>query len=296
MKTEKIFGFFWLFIAVCLLFILIINMKMPGKHTKSEFEISLNKYAEELYATYTFTVAEINDIDINIESKSVYVETSKASNIVVELYCTEKSAPLVHKVKNVLRIEEATNIKLFNIKQLNTKIVVKVPENFNNNGIDINTVSGSIHCKDLITPVMDCQTLSGSIHFDNCTIESLDIKTASGSVHINDSMINELDCAVQSGSVHLTGDFDKVDVHSISGSIHANLNSPLKSNSEFQSVSGSINLEVPKNSNMEITYSSTSGSYKNEITGKSGKKGSDSIGNNGPKVELKTTSGSVKIY
>ncbi|MBQ5384244.1 MAG: DUF4097 family beta strand repeat protein, partial [Treponema sp.] len=100
---------------------------------------------------------------------------------------------------------------------------------------------------------------------------------------------------VSSGSIRLGGAIGKMDVNVMSGSVHVNLSEALTGDSKVHSVSGSVNLSVPHDSNLGIKYSTMSGSYKNQITGASGKKGTDMIGNGSVKLDLSATSGSIKI-
>lgn len=304
MRGNKIMGVLWLIIAVCLTLLLLTKMKRSNSWKDSGLMISFNGKSgdngksgnsEFLYDSFEFSESEIKNIDVNLLSESVSVETTTDSNIIVELYCTKETAPKVQKIQNVLKIENAPENKVFNLSFEKRKVVIKLPAKFTANEIEISTASGSIHCDGVNSSVLDFNSASGSIHLENCKIDNADCKSASGSIHISESTIKELDCSSKSGSVHLSGTIEKADVHSISGSINANLYETLKSNSKFQSTSGSINLNVPNNSDMDIIYSTGSGTYRNSISGQTGKKGSDKIGNNGPTIELKSTSGSIRI-
>lgn len=303
MRGNKIMGVLWLIIAVFLTFILFAKMKSSNSWKNSGLMITFNGKSgedgksgnsENLYDTLTFSVSEVNDIDIDLISESVYVEAADDNKITVELYCTEETAPAVQIIQNVLKIEDKKN-KAINLSFGKRKVVVKVPKTFELNEIEISTSSGSIHGEALTASNMDCHSASGSVYFNQCKTDSMDIKSSSGSVHLSNCEIDDLECSTQSGSIHMSGIIDKAEVRAISGSIHAELSEPLKLNSEFQATSGSIKLNIPNNTNMNIKYSVGSGTYKNDISGTTGKKGTDTIGNGGPNVELRTTSGSIKV-
>lgn len=296
MKGNKIMALIWLVIAVFLTVILVTKLR-DNRNRNNNLLISVNgkNFGEaKLYKTETFKTSDINEIDVNLASESLYVEKTNDNNIIVELYCAgSEQAPEISVYKNVLKIEEKNKVNIVGFG--NRKIVIKLPANYEATNIDLDTASGSIHVNDIVCPTLDCHASSGSIHFENCKIDSLDVKASSGSVHLNNCEADNLECSTQSGSIKMNGSFDKVQAHGISGSISAQLETPLLFDSDFQTTSGSIKLDVPGNSNMKIKYSVTSGTYKNDHTGSSGKKGSDTMGSNGPTVELRSTSGSIKI-
>ncbi|MBO7486176.1 MAG: hypothetical protein J6T84_08990, partial [Spirochaetaceae bacterium] len=87
----------------------------------------------------------------------------------------------------------------------------------------------------------------------------------------------------------------RLNLKTSSGTIKAELNTPLTSDSSIHSSSGTIKVEMPKDADCDIIYSCGSGNYSNTITGIHGKSGRDKMGKGGPELELHASSGMIKI-
>lgn len=295
MKQNRILGLIWLLVAVVLCYIMVVSMGKV-KFTQLPF-ISINKHgissSAGLSDTMNFSIGEIENIEMDLMSESVQLEITNDSKISVELYCDDNVKPTVKVEKKVLKIESKKSKSIFSFG--NRRVVVKIPASANIDNLDIGCLSGYINLNGLEAEGIDCRSTSGSVTAEACKADSIDLQSQSGTVKIINCESKELDGKSTSGSVNVTGAFSQVDLHSTSGSVRAELHRQLDGDSEISSVSGSVHLVMPRKSNMEIKYSTGSGSYKNELTGTSGKRGTDVVGSNGPKVVLSTTSGSIRV-
>lgn len=293
---NKIFGAIWILIAALLLSLLIIVVGKKGV-TRNMFGIKLNNFTIEntfhnnLYDTQIFDVEAISNLDIKLKAESLSIEKAIDNKITVELYCKEKTAPLVYVYQNILKIEQKKTI----FGPGNRKVIIKLPATFEPGDVDINVSSGAVRISDATFPALDLHTSSGSLKIVNCKFGASDIKVTSGSISINDSEIDDLDCNSTSGSIHITGSLDQFEINAVSGSIHVDLDTPFLRESEIHATSGSVHLTLPAEQTATVKYSVTSGAYKNDFTNTNGKQGTDYMGSNGPSLELHTTSGSVKV-
>jgi len=293
MKGNKILGAVWILVAIALAGILVSQLvggkKMFGfinfKNEKSENQATSSEM--------NFSQNEINEVDVDLTFGSIVLEKADVNDITVSLEGNKKVWPEVYSEGNVLKIKSELQFVILGFNRLT--VTVKVPKNYDLKDINLETASGSIKVRGMKTPVIDVHSLSGSVTVENCEGESAELKTASGSIKINSCKFKEIEAKALSGSVSLDGECNAMDLESTSGSVNAVLSSPLTAASSMKSTSGSVHLNVPDNSNLDIKYSVVSGNYKNSLTGTSGKKGTDRIGSGGINLELKTTSGSIKI-
>jgi len=159
-------------------------------------------------------------------------------------------------------------------------------------------------------------TASGSVGLEEISLEHLRVESASGSIKVNSSMLKRGMLTTSSGSIKLSSFLGEVTAESLSGSIKLNA---VKTNKSLLSTkSGSIKLE---NVTGELVANTASGSIKVDTSDFIGKlstmsgtiKGSEMTGDliaestsgsikldyasltNGKKINLKTTSGMVKL-
>ncbi len=299
MRGNKMIGFLWIIIAVCLIAILFYKLNDGNKRnyiaiSDNRVEADASSKALQLSNSYTFSTSEINSVDIQLTHESLYISKSADDKVYVELYTSVQDTPKVTINNNILKIESEKMKIHFGIFS-NHKVIVKLPENIELSDFDADVTSGSVHIDDLNLEQADIKSASGSIHLNNCKFIFADLKSQSGSVNIQNCNIDELEAKSSSGGIKATGDFNKLDLQTISGSVNADVSTPLTKNSEIQSTSGLVHLRVPSDSGMDIKYSCISGTYHNRITETSGKHGNETVNSGGPKVELRTTSGSIYV-
>lgn len=298
MKRSKVLGAVWILLALVMCVILLASL-IGGKNFmfglfKSKGSDVALKNVPASESTF-FAPSEISSIDVDVSSHSVFLERKDVKNIAVILDGNEKRWPSVYITNGVLKIVDERKFSLFDGFSTH-KIIIELPNSFEPSELDLKNSSGSLSMVNIKTPSIDCSCSSGSVSLENCESNDVDLKCSSGSIKIAGSTIKTLDCKSSSGSIKLEGSFDSIDANVTSGSIKAELKSPLKERSSLKSVSGSLHLSVPDESSLGIKYSTTSGTYKNSKTGVSGgKSGTDRIGNGDIELELKATSGSIRV-
>lgn len=295
MKEDKYIGFFWIILAVIL--IAFMTFKINGNSGNDfikigRIEIGTHVKTGGLLFTKKYSAAEISSIDINLTSESIIVENSYSDEIIVEVYAAEQDAPEVNVIDSVLEITGSKTH--FNIR-MNQKIIVKLPGKYKPKDFDISLSSGNVRIKDCIIPECNCQLSSGTFFLQDSEILALNTKTTSGSIKIENCRINELEAKTSSGSISADGSFDRFEIQATSGIIKMNLKKPFAKDSEILATSGSIRIVMPHNSNFVAKYDVKSGTYKNNINGTRGKTGTDITGTGGPVLELRATSGTIKI-
>lgn len=296
MRGNKVIGIIWIIIAVCLTVFLVWKLTSSSNSfvnihaDKIEFDGTKANITE----TFEFDKNSFNMADIELHSESLYVQKSTDDKVHVEVYAPEAYKPTVQVFQNTLKITPC-NKKINIIGLINRRVIVKLPEGMDITDFDADVTSGSIHIENINLETIDAKSTSGSVHIDYCTFGNAELKSSSGSVNINESKIESLEGKSSSGSVKAKGNFSKIELTSISGSIHAESYNKLSGDSELRSTSGSIYLKIPSDSNFNSKYSCVSGTYHNDITGTSGKKGNETVNGGGPKIELHSTSGSIHI-
>ena len=294
MKGTKILGVLWIVVSVLLAWILISHLTKGGNFmfglfgAKEEKSVSVPENADTHFAA-----VDIKSIDADVSFGKIIVEKKAVGDICVSIEGNKNLWPSVYVRDGVLKIEGPERMLYIGFKTLTVTVVL--PQDYEPEEIDLKSTSGSMEITGIKTRNLDMKASSGSVRLENCEAETADIKTTSGSLKAEGCRFGFLDCKVSSGSIRLGGAIGKMDVNVMSGSVHVNLSEALTGDSKVHSVSGSLNLSVPHDSNLGIKYSTMSGSYKNQITGASGKKGTDMIGNGSVKLDLSATSGSIKI-
>ena len=158
--------------------------------------------------------------------------------------------------------------------RLNVTYKVTLPESYN---VDLNTRAGSIEIENLIGKV-DAHTSGGSISLEDVQ-GNIDINTSGGSINLENIM----------GSI---------DAHTSGGGINLKLlESPTK-DSKIRTSGGSITAYLAKNIAVDISAKTSGGRVSSElpVQGKIKKQSiNGTINGGGPKLELKTSGGSVRI-
>lgn len=329
MRGNKIMGFVWLILALCLLSILIYKINFSS-HAGPRGRLSISDESNLLLSTgggdgpvflpgsyqlvesKQFDASEIDNFDFDITRETLWIQQVDEKKYTVELYCPKEWKPSVKAANKTLQIESERGLNLVNAREW--KIIVKVPKNEELNNIDINHTSGGNHLEGIKFKTIDMNCTSGSTHFNNCSGKHAEINSNSGSIHINNCSYDELVLNSTSGSVHVDGSdakrlnadstsgslkikgkFERFILHAVSGSIRMDDAISPNGDCELRAVSGSIHLSLPKNSGFNAKYELGSGNYHNHITGLNGKRGSETVNAGGPTIFLKANSGSVHI-
>jgi hypothetical protein len=159
--------------------------------------------------------------------------------------------------------------------------------------LEIDSVSANIDLSGVYGKETDLSTVSGGIRCTDVAPNELDLSSTSGSIVCENSTAAMLDMENVSGSVRAEGEFDRIDVESVSGSVNLALaTAPEKL--EVDGVSGSITVALPANAAFTARMDSVSGSLNCEFEGTLG---SDLVvvGGGGAEYRFGTVSGSLNI-
>ncbi len=329
MRGNKIMGFVWIILAVCLLGFLMYKINFSshagprgrfGMGRENNLLLSTNggngpvflPGSYKLTESKQFDASEIDSFDFDITRETLWIQQVDEKKYTVELYCPNEWKASVKAANGTLQIESKKGIAFVNAKEW--KIIVKVPRNeeldnidithtsggnhlegIKFNTIDMNSASGSAHLNNCSGRKAEINSNSGSIHIDNCSSDEFIITATSGSVHMDNSEAKKLSVNSVSGSQKIKGKYNAFALHATSGSIRMDSSISPDGNCEITAVSGSIYLNLPKKSGFDVKYDLGSGSYHNHITGLNGKKGSESVNAGGPTINVKANSGSVHI-
>ena len=280
----------WILLAVVLTYLLVSKISEKGSDKNKNLIISFSP--SSLQSTKNFDANKVENLFVDLTSESFYLENTNGNSIIVELYGNEKSIPSVNINNNTLEIKSEVHIGINFGEQ---KVVVKIPNNCKFDDVNVKSLSGALHVSEVAAKNVIYKSSSGSIHVNDGIVESGKIESQSGSVSIINCDIIKLDASSVSGSLKFAGSTDQFDLASVSGSVRVDLNKPFVNESKMESTSGSLHLNIPKNTNCNVDYKCTSGSYTNSITSTRGKSGVDVMGNGGPVLMLKSTSGSIHI-
>ena len=137
-------------------------------------------------------------------------------------------------------------------------------EDFNTGRATISSVSSSIILNRINSNSIDISTTSGSINATAIRTEKLNTSSVSGATNLSDVYAPDLNCSTTSGGINVSGEFDKIEVSSVSGgTVITSTTVPGKIN--VSSVSGGINLYIPDTGEITVSHSAVSGRFTSEI-------------------------------
>jgi DUF4097 and DUF4098 domain-containing protein YvlB len=165
--------------------------------------------------------------------------------------------------------------------------------------LQINTVSGDIRAVTALNGVR-CKSVSGGIYLQGIT-GNADLESTSGKISVEEIM-GSINAKTVSGDIDLDNfsSADEIDANSISGSVKLRGQLSPEGLYELDTISGGIRISVPSDSEFEIQSSSVSGDiycdFNILVSGKIERnKLRGIVGNGGPRLFIKSVSGSVRI-
>lgn len=233
--------------------------------------------AENIIFSQNYSLDNIENLEINLKSESIKIIEYYANDILVEIDSnTLKNCPEVFEKDNTLKITSVPKSMGFGYRCI---VNVYVPHESNLNSI-----------KNFCS--------SGTIYAENLFAEQIELKASSGTITCKNIECVDFTANVSSGNVTLTEiSAEYFDVETSSGSINLELKQEPIAKSFVESKSGNIKLSVPMNSDFDIRVRTNSGSFVDELKGFKGNHCDfqTSYGNGGALIDLKTSSGSVKL-
>ena len=159
--------------------------------------------------------------------------------------------------------------------------------------VEVETVSANIDLSGVYGSKTDLSTVSGSINCTDVTAEDLELSSTSGSIVCDNCTANMLDIGNVSGSVNAAGEFTRVDVESVSGTINLSF-ANVPDRLDADGVSGNVTVALPEGANFTAKLDTVSGSLSCAFPGTLG---SDLVvvGDGTANYRFNTVSGSVKI-
>ena len=306
MKRNYILGSLWIVIALLLTFLLIKGFRgnknpVNGIHSFSQWiekhVDSDNWDSDEWDSEYydydgddeTMETIDPSELAKNTTFEAVGIKTIFTDLGTFPVEISKSSDSKIHidfegKAENYCRLSHnGSEILVKEIKRkggfythINGKVYITLPESFDNE-LKIDNVSGSVKIYGIKAEEASIEAVSGSVSITACDIKKVKVDTVSGSSKVS-------------------GNFEQLNIESVSGSIKAESGKALVGKCDFESVSGSIQLAIPANMGYSMEYETMSGSFKDEIAGVSGSKhGKYTHGNGNTEIEVSTMSGSIKI-
>ena len=162
--------------------------------------------------------------------------------------------------------------------------------------IQINSMSGAVDVRDAGDDVR-ANTASGEINVDGAKGD-VRASTMSGSVEIARPG-NRIDAGSMSGTITVHGAQSDVKAKTVSGGLNVQGNPASNTFWSLASTSGSINISAPSSSNFQFSAESRSGGIHADIPIVIEQQDRHSlrarVGNGGGRLEMHTTSGSIRI-
>jgi len=159
--------------------------------------------------------------------------------------------------------------------------------------LEIDTVSAGIDLSGVYGTKTDLETVSGGIHCADIAVNSLDLSSTSGSIACENASAKNLDLGNVSGSIRAEGEFEEINVESVSGSMRLSCATvPDKINAD--GVSGSITVLLPDSAGFTAKLDSVSGSISCDFAGTLGQD-MVVVGDGSADYRFNTVSGSLHI-
>jgi len=152
--------------------------------------------------------------------------------------------------------------------------------------VRVSSVSASIDVSNIISNDVNISTTSGKITTTSVRAGKLDTSSVSGDTSISESHITTLDASTTSGKTNASGEFQRVDVSSVSGSTTIK-NTTVPDRINISSVSGSIDVYIPNNGDIAVSHSAVSGRFSSEVP---------VIMQNGAPFSFSSVSGNTNIH
>jgi len=148
------------------------------------------------------------------------------------------------------------------------------------------SVSANIWITGIVSNDIGLNTTSGTITAASLRAGRMNISSVSGALNVTDSTITILDSSTTSGGTYISGEFDRVDVSTVSGRTILN-STTVPDRVSVSSVSGDTDLYIPNNGEITVSHSAVSGRFSSEIP---------AIIQNGAAYTFSAVSGNTNIY
>lgn len=195
-------------------------------------------------------IPDIQNIEIEWVAGSITFQKDDVSSITVQEFSPVESKykMVVKQSGQTFKIQYSDSDSIifpFGINiDISKDLVIKVPENWECNSLEVDTASAEMTLNDLSVRKFDFDGASGVCEINNCSIGELDIDTASGNVHFSGTL-KTLDCDAVSAdcNVEVFNIPDKIKMKGISGDLELILPSDAGFTCDLDTMSGSFNTD-----------------------------------------------------
>jgi len=182
----------------------------------------------------------------------------------------------------IIRFREQS-IGLINMPRKNLEVLVPRGLSEDLRNLSVSTTSGSIHVQDFNATTFNASSVSATIDVSGIVSNSINLGTTSGAITVKSVQAGRLDASSVSGSIDLSetyvtvidvsttsgrtiaeGEFERVDVSTISGG------TTIKSRvaperMDISSVSGAMDIYIPNNGEIAVNHSAVSGRFQSAV-------------------------------
>jgi len=137
-------------------------------------------------------------------------------------------------------------------------------ESINVATLNINSVSASIEIANITSRTVDISTTSGTIDITSVRADKFDASSVSGNFTLSEVNANTLDLSTTSGRTNASGEFNAVDVSTVSGNVTVR-STIVPSRVKVSSVSGGTDIYIPNQGEITVSHSAVSGRFSSEI-------------------------------
>ncbi|MCL2663203.1 MAG: DUF4097 domain-containing protein [Oscillospiraceae bacterium] len=175
------------------------------------------------------------------------------------------------------------SIGLINMPRKNLEVLVPRGLSEDLNNLSVSTTSGSIHVQDFNATTFDASSVSATIDVSGIVSNHIDLGTTSGAitatsvragklnassvsgaVNLSEAYVTAIDVSTTSGRTIAEGEFERVDVSTISG--NTTIRSAIAPETMYiSSVSGAIDIYLPNNGEITVNHSAVSGRFSSAV-------------------------------
>ena len=130
--------------------------------------------------------------------------------------------------------------------------------------LNISTVSATAEISGIVSNIIDISTTSGALTATSVRAGRLDVSSVSGNINLAEAYVTALDISTTSGRTIAEGEFELIDVSSISGS--TTIRSRVAPTAiDMSSVSGAMDIYIPNQGEITVNHSAVSGRFASTV-------------------------------
>ena len=211
-------------------------------------------------------------IDIEIANGGVKVIPWDESEVRVEcdarVYKVESQEAARHSfLRNAVFTLDNGHFRFLVPKQhLKVDTTIYIPEELYEDG-NIRIFNGDVHITKLRMKKAHLKAVNGAITAEGCSGEKAQFETVNGAIKIKHSSINNLEVENINGLIDISGEYQKVNMQSFSGSIIGRLEEIEGGAILAKTVTGSVTLFLPEGIHLEGEFKSNIGGFLYDYPG-----------------------------